>query len=128
MTDTKLASRVEPGASFLLISSHDYRSKRKANVHFIIRELARHGKARFFSIGFSALSLLKSDPRSSLWSRANYIESHEGIDCYLWRTLLHPINLRRSWLAPLERLGFKTYMHFAAPVLKRWIMESGTIV
>jgi 2-beta-glucuronyltransferase len=44
----------------------------------------------FLSVRFSALSLVKSDPRSALHGRANRFERVNGIECYLWRTPLHP--------------------------------------
>lgn len=113
--------------SFLLISGHDFRSKRKANVHFIARELAKRGPARFFSIGFSTLSLVTRDPRASLWSRANRIERYQDVDCYLWRSLLHPVNLRRPWLASLERAGFDLYRRFFPKVLTQWVRDATVI-
>jgi 2-beta-glucuronyltransferase len=88
-------------APFLLISGHDFRSPRQANTHFIADELARRGQTRFFSVGFSFLSKLKHDPRVSLWDRANTIENYNGVDTYLWRTFLHPFNLRKKLLAPV---------------------------
>ncbi|MEP6546697.1 MAG: hypothetical protein ABJD53_04470 [Gammaproteobacteria bacterium] len=113
--------------SFLLISGHDFRSKRKANIHFIARELAKRGPTRFFSIGFSALSIITGDPRASLWSRANGIERYQNVDCYLWRSLLHPVNLRHSWLAWLERAGFDIYRHLFPQALMQWIREATVV-
>ena len=113
--------------SFLLISGHDFRSKRKANVHFIARELAKRGTTRFFSIGFSALSIITRDPRASLWTRANRIEVHRDVDCYLWRSPVHPVNLRRSWLGSLERAGFEIYRHLFPKILKQWIRDATVI-
>jgi len=114
--------------SFLLISGHDYRSKRKANVHFIMQELAKLGQARFFSVGFSQLSKIKKDPRISLWDQSNAVASHEGVECYLWRTMLHPINLQRFGLSILENLWFKIYERQTPKILDRWIKEATTII
>ena len=44
--------------NLLVISRHDFRSPRKASVHFIARELAKSATVRFASIGFSLLSKL----------------------------------------------------------------------
>lgn len=131
-TDLVMHNRTAPSTiaereSFLLISGHDFRSKRKANIHFIARELAKRGTARFFSIGFSALSIITRDPRASLWSRANRIERYQDVDCYLWRSPLHPVNLRRSWLALLERAGFDIYRHLFPEVLRHWIRDATVI-
>jgi 2-beta-glucuronyltransferase len=115
-------------APYLLISGHDFRTPRKANVHFIADELARRGKTRFFSVGFSLLSKLKRDPRVSLWDRANKSEHFNGADAYLWRSFLHPFNLRKKWLAPITAAWFRVYRYSAPAVLRQWIEESNTII
>ena len=113
---------------FLLISGHDFRTPRQANVHFIAEDLARRGTTRFFSIGFSFLSKLKHDPRVSLWDRANTIEPYKGVDAYLWRSFLHPFNLRKKLLAPFTAVWFRAYRAFAPHTLHEWIRESNTII
>ena len=114
--------------SFLMISGHDYRSPRKANVHFIMRELAKLGHVRFFSLGFSRFSKIKKDPRLSLWDQANKVAVHEGVECYLWRSFLHPVNLRRAQLSFIEDLWFKSYANSAPKILDQWIKEATTII
>jgi 2-beta-glucuronyltransferase len=111
-----------------MISGHDYRSKRQANVHFIMRELEKQGQARFFSIGFSFLSLIKHDPRASLWSRSNQIEVFNGVECYLWKTAIHPFNLHYNALSGLELICFRAYIKRACSVLKHWVAEANTII
>jgi 2-beta-glucuronyltransferase len=113
---------------FLVISRHDFRSHRKANMHFIAEELARRAPTRFFSFGFSALSYLKHDPRLSLWQRSNKVEVMDGIECYLWRTPLHPVNLRSKGLKPLEAKLFRVYRSMTPPVFRQWVAESDTII
>jgi 2-beta-glucuronyltransferase len=44
-------------APFLVISRHDFRSPRKANMHFIAEELARHGPTRFFPLALACYPL-----------------------------------------------------------------------
>ncbi len=114
--------------SFLVISAHDYRSPRKANIHFIARELARRGTTRFFSLRYSALSRFTADPRLGLDARANRIERQDGVDCFLWKTPVHPFNTRRPLLRPFETLMFHWYVHHPDPVLARWIDEADTIL
>ena len=113
---------------FLVISRHDFRSPRKANMHFIAEELARRGQVRFFSFGFSLLSHLKHDLRLSLWRRSNTIETVGRVECYLWRTPLHPVNLRLKQLAPVEALLFRCYRAMAPKIFRRWIAESKIII
>jgi 2-beta-glucuronyltransferase len=115
-------------APFLVVTGHDFRSRRKANIHFIAHELSRRGKTRVFSLGFSQLSRLKKDPRLPLWNKANKIETVAGVDCYLWRTILHPFNLRRSALDPLAAAWFRSYVKSAPKIFDEWASESATIV
>ncbi|HBR68765.1 MAG TPA: hypothetical protein DEA55_05245 [Rhodospirillaceae bacterium] len=115
--------------NFLVISGHDYRSSRRANIHFIASELVRRGSVRFFSVGFSSLSKIKKDPRLSLWDKANSVErSEDGVECYLWRTALHPVNLARLRLSLLEGVWFKLYARHSPAVLRQWIAEADTII
>ncbi|WP_202980274.1 GumK N-terminal domain-containing glycosyltransferase [Marinobacter fonticola] len=113
---------------YLVLSAHDYRSPRKANIHFITEELARRGRARFFSLRYSRLSRYTGDPRLSLDARANRVEQHEGVDCYLWKTLFHPINTRRPMLRPAEGLLFRWYVGAAGKTLREWMGEADVII
>lgn len=114
--------------SYLIISAHDYRSRRKAGVHFLTAELAKRGKTRFFSCQYSLLSDLKSDPRKSLAELVNEKSMHNGVECYLWKTLIHPFNLRKSMLSSVEAFMFRRYVANASPVLREWIKGADTIV
>jgi len=114
--------------NFLVLSAHDYRSPRRANIHFITRELAKLGTTRFFSLRYSKLSRYTHDPRLSLDGEANRIGLHQGVECYLWKTLFHPFNTRRTWLRPLENLMYSLYSRGSNPVLRRWISEADVIM
>ena len=114
--------------NILIISGHDYRTPSRASMHFIAAELARRAHVRFFSIGYSHLSRLKNDPRSSLGARANRSETFKGVECYLWKTPLHPFNVRNRSLRPLEHLLFWAYEHWPNPVLKDWTRDANVIV
>lgn len=113
---------------FLVLSAHDYRSPRRANIHFITRELANIGTTRFFSLRYSTLSRYTHDPRLSLDGEANKIGLHSGVECYLWKTLLHPFNTRRPWLRPIENLMYSWYSRGRNPILRRWISEADVIL
>ncbi|MET0356725.1 MAG: glycosyltransferase family 1 protein, partial [Cellvibrio sp.] len=101
---------------------------RKASFHFITSELAKRGKTRFFSLRYSSLSKRTADPRLSLDSEANKIGTYQGVECYLWKTLIHPFNTRRKWLRPLESLMYAWYRRGQNPVLRQWISEATVIV
>ncbi|MCK0512963.1 glycosyltransferase [Aromatoleum buckelii] len=114
--------------SFLVLSAHDYRSPRKANIHFITEQLAKRGPTRFFSLRYSLLSRYTADPRLPIDGCANRIERHRGVDCFLWKTQVHPFNTRRPLLRPVEALMFGWYLRAASPVLLRWIAEASVIL
>lgn len=114
---------------YLIISGHDYRSKRKANLHFIAEELRQRGRLRWFSPGFSPLSNLKKrDPRIGLEKNANLIETVDGVDCYLWRTPIHPFKVSNPVLNSAGRLAFPLYVAVAPSVFDQWVSEAQTIV
>ncbi|GGI16048.1 GumK N-terminal domain-containing glycosyltransferase [Oxalicibacterium faecigallinarum] len=114
--------------NYLVISAHDYRSRRKAGLHFITAELAKRGQTRFFSCQYSLLSDLKSDPRKSIGALANKREVFDGVECYLWKTLIHPFNMRKPVLQPIESFLFRRYLRHVSPVLVEWIKQSDMVV
>lgn len=121
----QIASKKE---NFLVLSAHDYRSPRKAGMHFITEQLAKRGTTRFFSLRYSHLSRYTNDPRLSLDAQTNRIELHEGVECYLWKTWIHPFNTRRPWLRPMESVMFQWYEQGYNPVLRKWIKEATVIL
>lgn len=114
--------------NFLILSAHDYRSPRKAGIHFVAAELVKLGTTRFFSLHYSQLSKLKANPRLSLDTCANQKGfAPDGVECYLWRTLIHPFSLRAPALAPLEAIMFRYYTARPSPVLVEWVREADVI-
>ena len=128
MTTLVESERPLGNENFLVLSAHDFRSPRKANLHFITSELVKRGKTRFFSLRYSLLSKRTGDPRLSLDAEANKISTYQGVECYLWKTLIHPFNTRRKWLRPLESLMYSWYSRGQNPVLRQWIKEATVIV
>jgi 2-beta-glucuronyltransferase len=108
---------------YLLLSAHDYRSPRKAGIHFVANELAQLGTTRFFSLRYSFLSRYKHDPRLSLDDQANKVMFYQGVECYLWKSLIHPIRIR-----PFESLMYHFYSYGLNSVLRTWIRDSDVIV
>ncbi len=85
----------------VIISAHDYRTPRRANMHPIAQALVRlNYDVTFISCCYSLLSRMKADPRHFLRDRANKPESYDGIQCFLWSTLVHPFNPKIPWLKP----------------------------
>ncbi|MDD3371525.1 MAG: hypothetical protein PHE27_06850 [Alphaproteobacteria bacterium] len=112
---------------FLIISTHDYRSSRKASMHFIAEELAKKGKTRFFSVGFSHLSRIIKDHRLPLWGRANRVETQNNIDAYLWQTFVHPVKLPKDRASILLSIYYYIYARLSPRIFKSWVKESKTI-
>lgn len=83
-----------PGSAptIVIVSSvHDYRMVRRGSIQAVADAFYRAGfRTVFLSVRFSLLSLLKNDPRTGLAGKANRFERCNGIECYLWRTPLHP--------------------------------------
>ncbi len=127
-----MSEGLSPRFKILVLSGQDFRSKRQVNIHFIARAMMEVGDVRFFSIGFSRLSLIRRDPRANLWASANRIERVDGVECFLWRTPLHPINLARHGAAAAPRaLSESLFARYAAtpqPVLDQWAREADLIV
>lgn len=117
-----------PQQRYLVLSAHDYRTPRRANIHFITDELAKRGPTRFFSLRYSRLSRMKKDMRLPLDATSNQIVKYKGVECYLWRTFVHPFNTRRAWLRPVENAMFRMYASNPPAVLEQWIREADVIV
>jgi 2-beta-glucuronyltransferase len=90
----------ERAGKVVIISTHDYRTPRRANTHPIAQALVKlNYDVTFISICYSLLSR-QPDYRHFLKDRANKPEIIDGVQCYLWSTLVHPFNPKISWLKP----------------------------
>jgi 2-beta-glucuronyltransferase len=70
---------------------HDYRMARRGSIQAVADAFVRQGyRCVFLSVRFSTLSLMKRDPRGFLRGEANKLARHGDVECYLWRTPLHP--------------------------------------
>ena len=112
----------------LMISNHDFRSLRKTSVHFIMAELAQRSHARFFSLGLSWLSVRRGDTRAFLSHKANQAEISAGVECFLWKTLWHPFNLRYRALRLVEAIIFRVYRAMLPELPRRWIAEADVVL
>lgn len=112
----------------LIITGHDFRSPRKTTIHFIAQELAKTASVRFLSVGFSNLSLFKGDPRSELVEKANVASRENGVDCFLWKTFIHPFNTKVRSLRWLESAHFRYYKSLLPKLASNWMGEAKTII
>jgi 2-beta-glucuronyltransferase len=83
---------------------------------------------RFFSLRYSRLSRYKGDIRLALDARANQVETQDGVECFLWKTPIHPITLHSKLLRPLESLVFDMYRNAPCPTLEQWMREADAII
>ncbi len=113
--------------SFLVLSVHDFRSRRKASVHFIATELAKRGQVRFYSTGLSRLSEHRGDTRTDLAPRANRVEVENGVECYLQRGFWHPFRIMKPGMGPLESAMFRFYRWRMPSILKQWIQQADVV-
>lgn len=119
----------KPPTRYLIVTAHhDYRTPRRSSIHFIADELAKRGAVRFFSLRYSALSKLKRDIRGAIDDRANRVERLNGVECYLWKTPIHPFNMRSRVLRPLEFALFWLYERLPNRVLVDWSAQADVIV
>lgn len=112
---------------YLMLTMHDLRTPRQGNMQFAARELAKRGQTRFFSLGYSWISRLKGDYRNELWSLSNRSQMSDGIECYLWRTLLHPGNILDKGLDSVEQKAFTAYVRQIPDIFADWVRKSNTI-
>ena len=91
----------------LIVSRHDYRTGRRASIHFLAQAMAAQGHdVRFVSVGFSWLSFLRKDRRCAFADRANQWEERDGVHALLWKTPWHAVDLpgigaQAGWLYDL---------------------------
>jgi 2-beta-glucuronyltransferase len=111
----------------LFISAHDFRSLRRASVHFIAAEMATRCETRFFSVGLSRLSQHRGDTRTSLVSQANRLATYQGVECYLWNTSWHPFNMRNPRLGLVEEALFRTYRMMVPAIPRQWLKDSDIV-
>jgi 2-beta-glucuronyltransferase len=102
-----------PKKTVILSGFHDYRTARRGSIQSIADALVRLGcDVSFISLRFSILSLAKGDSRNFLWRRANRPELVNGIQCYLWRTLIHPFHSRFALINSIVSPLYSLYARF----------------
>jgi 2-beta-glucuronyltransferase len=118
----------QAGTRVVLISEHDYRTKRRAGFQQIADGIARIGyQVTFISVRYSFLSLLRGDSRNAL--RANRPELRDGVTCYLWRTVFHPFNIKSApGLAPLTSPLYRLYRQYPNRFVDDAIRSASVIV
>jgi 2-beta-glucuronyltransferase len=124
----EIDQKTGPRQSFVIMSGyHDYRSKRKVDLHFIADELKKQGEVSFLSLRYSYLTRYKEDPRQDLWDRANSYEKVNGVGCYLWRTPIHPFRLPKRF-ALVERAVFAAFSRYLPKTMSAVIARADIVL
>ncbi len=94
----------------ILSGFHDYRTARRGSIQMLADACVRLGaRVSFVSTRFSQLSRRTGDSRLFLWDRANRTERVNDVDCYLWRTPLHPFAASNPLLSALNARAFRLW-------------------
>lgn len=115
----------------LIVSRHDYRTGRRASIHFLAQAMAAQGHdVCFVSVGFSWLSHLRKDRRCAFADRANRWEERDGVRALLWKTPWHAVDLplisgHTGWLYDLWSHLPGRDLDAAAAAADTIIVESG---
>jgi 2-beta-glucuronyltransferase len=114
---------------YLIITAHhDYRTPRRTSIHFIADELAKRGHVKFFSMRYSLLSKFKNDTRTVIDGKSNIVEVINGVECYLWKTPIHPFSITRKLFRPIENILFWSYKNMPSKVMLQWMKEANVII
>lgn len=98
------------GRVVIISAYHDYRTPKRASLHQIADALVRERFAvSFISTRYSLVSRFTGDSRLFLWRRANAVELANGVECLLWRSLIHPFRSRMSLLQSLSGYAYDLY-------------------
>lgn len=113
----------------LFLTGHDYRRSPRGSIHFIVDEMARRSDVRVFTPGISEILRLKgSFPAEARALSYNSVFEHGGVTNYVWRTPLHPFNLRKKILEPVSRAAFDLYRKVAPSILREWAQWADVII
>jgi 2-beta-glucuronyltransferase len=117
------------GGRVVIVSDHDYRTRRRANMHPVADALVRLGcDVTFVSVRFSVLSRIKGDSRAFLWKRANRPEMSNGVRCYLWRTPIHPFHPRKPGFDGLSIWLYRAYARWPDRFIDDALMEASSVI
>ncbi|MEM8702031.1 MAG: polysaccharide biosynthesis protein GumK [Pseudomonadota bacterium] len=117
------------GRKILLISRHDYRTGWRAGRHFLADAFRDLGASvQFFSVGFSALSMLSDDHRKNLFARANTWQEVAGVNCFLWRSPVHPFGRGLGKFEGLTNSLFRWWVGSACKALDEAARDADLII
>lgn len=111
-----------------IVSRHDFRTHAKASIHFHAEALARMGhEVKFLSICFSPLSRAATDGRVELRLTENKWELSSGVNCFLWKTPLHPLSVL-GWRGHLFGWMFHLYPAFPSTEVDTALAQADILI
>jgi 2-beta-glucuronyltransferase len=112
----------------LILSAHDFRTKRKVNLHFIAAALAKSFDVTFYSVGYSWISrVLGRDPRINMGIEPNRMQLHEGVQCYLDKRVVHAGGLSGRLAPFVSNALFEYHLRSTPKLLKNLVADSDII-
>lgn len=113
----------------LFVSGQDYRSKRRVNVHHICEAISQSCDVKFFSLGYSVFSRIKGrDPRIELEDCANSVGSFQGVECFFWKSALHPFRIGAGVFSLLDAIFFEAYRSVIPTLFRNWVEWADLVV
>lgn len=113
---------------FLIVTAtHDYRTKRRVDLHFIADELSRYGEVMFLGTHSSVLSKLRGrDRRYEL--RGTKAQAGAPVQSHLWHSVVHPVNVRPTGVAAWNWVANAVYARIMPVEVRGMIRRARTII
>jgi 2-beta-glucuronyltransferase len=111
----------------IVTATHDYRTKRRVDLHFIADELSRLGETMFLATHSSPLSTWRGrDQRHELRDAPSPAGS--AVQSHLWYSVLHPVNVRPAGLAAWNAVASAVYARTMPRPVDAMVRRARTII
>ena len=118
-----------PKKVVFLSAYHDYRTKKRASVQQVADGAKDLGyNVSFVSTRYSWLSRYTGDSRLYLDQKANIIEAVNGVDCFLWKTPVHPFASRWPIINSIMGLMFAPYASWPSRAFDQMFSDAAYVV
>ncbi|WP_126174441.1 glycosyltransferase family 1 protein [Altericroceibacterium xinjiangense] len=120
----------DTGRNVVFLSAfHDYRTAKRGSIQQVADGLVELGyNVSFISTRYSYLSKITGDSRLFLWDKANWVESVNDIDCFLWRTSVHPFQSRNKVINAISARLYPRYSELPSRQFDRFIREADYVI
>jgi 2-beta-glucuronyltransferase len=112
-----------------LSAYHDYRTAKRASIHQVADGLVQSGyQVSFLSTRYSYLSKFSGDSRLFLWKQANKIKRVNSIDCFLWKTFIHPFQSKNKLVNSVNAKLYGIYSKLPNRTFDSIVKSAGYII